>query len=576
MSFAVGIDLGTSTSEICIYRDQDAQVIPDPSNPSRSPIVPSIVAINPKGELLVGHPARAYVDVPECGVREAKRMMGSGDKIQLRDRSCRPEEIGALILKKLKDNAEEAMGAAIRDVVISVPANFPDAARKATLDAGEIAGLNVIRLINEPTAAALAYGVNRAEGDEQVVVFDFGGGTLDITALEMCDGLMEARSSFGDTKLGGKDFDQVMIDLLLRKFQDQAPNATHSERSFRMLKGYAEEAKIALSGQRSTMIYVPSFAVQGGSPVDLEVSIDREEFEKAASSLLDRARECVRKALAAKEIRPSSIDKVLMVGGTTYIPCVRQLVAEMFNRETRSDSVNPDLAVAMGAAIQAGIAARLTGPDGPILIEVSPFGLGIDVRDRESMRLMYSPLIPPNTTIPFSIRKEYRLMRADQNEVEIELFQDHSGTANFIEEAIETGIKGTITDIPPSVEGVPHTLDVFFSYDLSGMAQIEVLIPATGQKTSLKFDKTATRSSTEELEESKKGVADLWTKNPNAARYGGLIRRAEQFTASNPAARDQIEPLVKKLLDALVREDHAVIAEGSDALTDLLYDLEAA
>lgn len=239
--FAIGIDLGTSTSEICVYRKGESQPIPDPS--SKVPIIPSIVAINSKREPLVGENARSRVDLPGEGIREVKRKMGTGEKIVLQGNEYRPEEISALILRQLKENAQEALGATIKEVVISVPANFPDAARQATLTAGELAGLKVLRLINEPTAAALAFGINNIDLEEQLVVFDFGGGTLDITVLEMVAGVLDVKSSFGDSQLGGKDLDEKMIALILGKFQAEYPDAQISEKSRSALKSVAESAK---------------------------------------------------------------------------------------------------------------------------------------------------------------------------------------------------------------------------------------------------------------------------------------------------------------------------------------------
>ncbi|MHC5824179.1 MAG: Hsp70 family protein, partial [Nostoc sp.] len=302
-NYAIGIDLGTSTSEICIYKNNEALPIPDPE--TKSPIIPSIVAIiNERKKPLVGEAARGIVDRPGYGVRESKRLMGTEEIFRLQEQDYRPEEIAALILRKLKENAEEALGHPIQDVVISVPANFPDAARKATFHAGEIAGLNVLRLINEPTAAALAFGIKNINSEEQIVVFDFGGGTLDISVLEMFEGVLDVKCSFGDPLLGGKDFDEVMISLLLKKFEAQHPGVSASEKGLQELKETAEKAKKILSVEKSCDVHIAYF----GTGIDLDVEITRTEFEKAIAPLLERARVCIQEVLNKKKIRPSAID----------------------------------------------------------------------------------------------------------------------------------------------------------------------------------------------------------------------------------------------------------------------------
>jgi molecular chaperone DnaK len=574
----IGIDLGTSTSEICAYRNNEAYVIPDPSSLNRSPIVPSLVACNKKGELVVGEEARAYVDLPGQGVREAKRKMGSGETVVLMDRKCRPEEISAVILRKLKENAEEALGCTLREVVLSVPANFPDAARQATLNAGELAGLRITRLINEPTAAALAFGIKNIDAEEQVVVFDFGGGTLDITVLEMMAGVLDVKASFGDPFLGGKDFDEAMTTLVLRKFQAEHPRAQISEKSRMALKGAAERAKVALSGQRSHQVQLPYFAVDRGEPIDLEVEISRDEFERSVAGLLDRTRECVRQALAAKKIRPSAIDRVLLVGGTTYIPCIRRVVAEVFGKEPRAD-VNPDLAVAMGAAVQAALAGGvISSENGLILTDVSPFGLGIQLLEEAGgrRRLIYEPLIQTNTTIPYSFKKSYTLIHDEQQEVEVHLLQDHTGKARLIEDAVETGIRAGITNIPPSRTGEPHTIEIDFSYDINGIAKLTATIPATGQSVDVVYQQAAGRMDEEEKEEARERVNELWKQSTYYKRYESLLSRAERFRPDlAPPQRSKLIGVVNELKSALASDDSDRIEQAGDRLADLMFDLEA-
>jgi len=577
MSIAIGIDLGTSTSEICAFRNNEASVIADPSSLAKSPIVPSLVARNKKGDLLVGEEARSWVDVPGHGVREAKRKMGSGEKIRLLDMDYRPEEISAIILKKLKENAEVALGTTVRDVVLSVPANFPDAARQATLNAGELAGLKVVRLINEPTAAALAFGVKHLHTEEQLVVFDFGGGTLDITVLEMMSGVLDVKASFGDPFLGGKDFDEALIKLILSKFQAAHRRAQIPEKSQAALKGLAEMAKVALSTQRSYEANLAFFAVEGGQPVDLEVDISRDEFERSVAPLMDRARECVKQALAAKKVKASAVDRVLLVGGTTYIPCVRRLVAELFGKEPKAE-VNPDLAVCMGASVQAALASGLIkSEEGIILTDVCPFGLGIPVVHEIGGRemLVYEALIQPNTTIPYSYKKTYSLMHAEQKEVTIHLYQDHKGSAKLPADATDTGINATIKDIPKSSSGQPHAIEIDFSYDVNGIARLHASIPGTNLRVTLTYSPSAERMGEQEKKQAQKRVDDAWKSSPQAKRYEGMLLKAHRFLESlSGAKKAELADAVNTLESALAAGDDKRIDRAGDKLADLLFDLE--
>ncbi len=351
--FAIGIYLGRSTSAVVAYfKDGHMEAICD--SDTKSPIIPSLIAVNKKGKLLIGESARDFVDLPGHGVREVQRKMGTGEKIFLGEQEYSAEGLSALILSKLKENAEIRLGESITDVVLSVPANFNDAAKQATLHAAEIAGLNVVYLINESTAAALAFGIKNIDLEAQIVVFDFGGGTLDVTTLEMMEGVLEVKSSYGDTSLGGKDFDEAMMELVLNKFFEQNETASIINQSKNRFKELSEKAKIALSTQDSYDVYIPCFTQINGEVVDLDVEITRSEFEEKVTPLLERARECLKRALEGGKFKPSSIDKILLVGGTTYMPCVRNLVSEFFGKEVKLE-VDPDMAVAYGASIKAGM-----------------------------------------------------------------------------------------------------------------------------------------------------------------------------------------------------------------------------
>lgn len=573
-NYAIGIDLGTSTSYICVYKNNEPLPIPDPT--TKIPIIPSIVAINDRGKLLVGESARGIVDRPGFGVRESKRKMGTGEVIRLQQQDYRPEEIAALILRKLKDNAEEALGHSIQDVVISVPANFPDAARKATYNAGEIAGLNVMRLINEPTAAALAFGINNINVEEQIIVFDFGGGTLDISVLEMFEGVLDVKSSFGDPFLGGKDFDQVMINLLLEKFTSQNPGVFVDNREGE-LKEKAEQAKKILSTELSCDVRIPYFASKDGKSLDLDLEITRTEFEQAIAPLLEKAITCIRQALNAKKIRPSAIDRVLLVGGTTYIPAVRKMVAEMFGKQPKLH-INPDLAVGIGASIQAALAKGLIHEEsGIILTDVASFGLGIDVVSiiGGQVMLTYEPLIQPNTTIPYSVKKTYTLLHAEQQQVEVRLYQDNTGKAKLPADAIDTGITGQITDIPPAPDGNPYPVEIEFSYNLNGNATLKATIPDIRKSVEFVYGKSDKRMSDEDIKAATERSQDLWKQNERAKEYESLINKAERFMAGiPPQERSPLSSAVMDLKKALMNDNSKEIDEAGDRLIDMMYEWE--
>ncbi|MDF5717708.1 MAG: Hsp70 family protein [Rhizonema sp. NSF051] len=573
---AIGIDLGTSTSEICVYRNHESFPISDPV--TKLAIMPSIVAINNRGELLVGEDARSWVDVSSRGIREIKRKMGTEETVKLQGKEYRPEEISALILRKLKENAEEALGTIIREVVLSVPANFPDAARLATLNAGELAGLKITRLINEPTAAALAFGIKNIELEEQLVVFDFGGGTLDITVLEMVAGVLDVKCSFGNPQLGGKDFDEAIIRLLKGKFQAENPEAEISDKAYGALKEAAEKAKIVLSKSLSHEVRIPYFATQNRKSVDLEVEVTRLEFEVAIAPLLDKARQCIKQALNVKKLRPSTINRVLLVGGTTNIPAVRQLVAEMFGKEGQAPDVGSDLAVGIGASIQAAIIQGSIDTDsGIILTDVAPFGLGIEVVSEVGRQYMltYEPLIQPNTTIPYSTHKTYTLLRADQKRVEVRLYQDNTGKAKLPVHAIDTGIVAEIIDIPPSVDGNPYPVKMEFSYDINGIAKLRATIPNINKSIELEYAQSTIRMDNQDIADAAFRLKELWRQNASAKEYEGLIHKAERFMAEiPPQERSPLSDIVMDLKKYLVNDHTLEIKRTGDLLVDCLFDLE--
>ena len=582
--FAAGIDLGTSTSEICIFSEGKPTAINDPN--TRSPIIPSIAVINPKGQFVVGRDAESRADLPGQGVREVKRKMGTSETVELLGKNYRPEQISAQILRKLVDNAEEALGISISGIVLSVPANFDNAARQATLDAAEIADLRVIRLINEPTAAALAFGIRNMDAEEQLAVFDFGGGTLDITILEMITGLLDVKCSYGDSKLGGKDFDEELKNLVIKKFQIKYPEVHISEKSQLALKGKIKYAKENLSNVLSDTICIPNFAVQNGEPIDLDVEVTREEFEEAIEPLLERARECLRKSLETKDLKPSDINRVLLVGGTTYIPSVRRLVADFFGKEPAQNDVDPDLAVSIGASVQAAIQQGLIDPDSGIMMtDVSPFGLGILIGDREiyektgDLVLRYDSLIDPNTKIPYTVTKPYALLTAEQNIVAFQLYQDHIGNAQNPDDAIDTGIIGKIEDIPNADDDKPYGVDVDFLYNENGLVELKATIPKLGRSVEIQYERPAVFSANvmtpEEKIEAREESQQIELNNGKPDNYKRLLSKANTMLPSlREPEKNKLSETVAGLEDAIGSGNPSGIDASSLKLLEMLFEIK--
>jgi molecular chaperone DnaK len=596
---AVGIDLGTSTSEISFFMDGKPRALLFDPSVKTSYIVPSIVAVDNRGMLLVGEKARDYVDIPGRGVREVKRKMGTGERVTLGGVQYRPEEISAFILKYLVEYAEKSLKEKITDVVITVPANWNDAQKTATKVAGELAGLNVIRLINEPTAAALAFGIKNIQAEEQLLVFDFGGGTLDITILEMMGGVMDVIVSHGDDKLGGKEFDEVVKNIIIKKFKGKHPGFPITEFSESILKGTAEKTKKMLLTETLAKVFLPKFSVFKGETIDFECVVSREEFEHESASLLDRARACLKETLKRSKVRPSAIGEIILVGGTTYVPCVRNLVREFFGKEPIF-KINPDIAVSFGASIQCALAKNLISEeDGIILQDNASFGIGTDILEEEShtglKKLKYSELMPLNSKLPFTVTKYYNLLSTTQSGLKCNFYQDRIGNITNLAEAIHIGMEGKIENISPSLNGQPHEVLVDLSYDVSGTIVIYVRIPATGQTLRIDLDQSDLRMNDEEIEASKHRIAntpfnskpvppkppiaapvlpDAWKNNPESRRWTPMIEKGKALSENLVGANKiKLVNLINYLCTALAKKDSEKVEEHGNCLTDLLFDL---
>lgn len=585
--FPIGIDLGTCTSEIAYFEAGAAKLVPDPSDSKgRSPIVPSLVALNKREEIVVGRAALDYGGSKDSHAREFKREMGKPVSIAIGKQSFRPEELSARILMHLKMLGEQHLNAMIKKVVVSVPANFAATARTATHTAAQIAGLEVVRLINEPTAAALAFGINNIDLDARIAVFDFGGGTLDVTVLQMIDGVLDVSASDGDTELGGKEFDAAVKGWLVNELERQHPGARLDPRNGDVrLREAAERLKVDLSASTSACAVIPYIATRNGEPVDLEAELSRAEFERLGAPLLDRTRACVRKALAKAKTEPRQVDRILLVGGTTYIPCVRRLVAEIFGQEPKAE-VPPDLAVAMGAAVHAASAAGvLAGPKDVLLLDGCPIGLGIDIyREVGGRRLLtYEPLIALNEKIPYRSEKTYSLLRPDQTAVNFRVLQDRTGKARLASEGIPTGVEGDIVGIPPTGTDEPHSLVVEFSYDSNGEVKVRARIKAIGLECRVELNDSALRMSDTEVRKAQErmksdlalAAGEFWRAHPDAALYTPLIDQAQSFLSRLPAGeRELLAGFVSQLKQALAAGSGAEASRLRQVLTEALLEAQ--
>ncbi|MGA8943126.1 MAG: molecular chaperone DnaK [Thermoactinomyces sp.] len=572
MSKVIGIDLGTTNSCVAFMDGKEVTVIP---NAEGGRTTPSVVGFSKTGERLIGEAAkRQAITNPEKTVASIKRYMGTNHKKKIDGKEYTPQEISAMILQKLKQDAESYLGEKVTQAVITVPAYFNDSQRQATKDAGKIAGLEVLRIINEPTAAALAYGLDK-ENDQKVLVFDLGGGTFDVSIMELGDGVFEVLATSGDNKLGGDDFDQVIIDYLIEEFKKengidlrQDKNATQI---MQRLKNEAEKAKKDLSGVLTTTISLPFLTADETGPKHLEVTLTRAKFEELSSDLIERAMIPTRRAMEDAGLTPDKIDRVILVGGSTRIPAVQEAIKRFIGKEP-SKGVNPDEVVAMGAAIQGAVLAG--DVKDVVLLDVTPLSLGI-----ETLGGVFTKLIERNTTIPTEKSQIFSTAADNQTTVDIHVLQ---GERQMAADNKTLG-RFQLTGIPPAPRGIPQ-IEVTFKIDANGIVNVSAKDKATGKSQDITI-KSSSGLSDEEIERMIKDAEMHAEEDKKRKEKVELRNKADQliFTTDKTLKdlgdkvdaqdKEKAEKAKDQLKKALEQDDEAAIKKGVEELEQAVQQL---
>lgn len=529
MGKIIGIDLGTTNSCVSVMEGGEPTVI---TNPEGARTTPSVVAFTKTGERLVGQVAkRQAITNPDRTIMSIKRDMGTDRKVTIDGKSYSPQEISAMILQKLKADAESYLGESVTQAVITVPAYFSDAQRQATKDAGKIAGLEVLRIINEPTAAALAYGLEK-DTDQKIMVYDLGGGTFDVSILEIGDGVFEVLATSGNNRLGGDDFDDKIMNYLADEFQKENGIDLRADKmALQRLKEAAEKAKIELSGVMSTNINLPFITADSTGPKHLDITLTRAQFDSLTSDLVEKTMEPTRNALRDAGLSPNEVDKVLLVGGSSRIPAVQEAVQKFIGKEPHK-GINPDECVAIGASIQAGVLAG--DVEDLVLLDVTPLSLGI-----ETMGGVFTKLIERNTTIPTKKSQIFSTAADGQTSVEVHVLQGEREMAAYN----KTLGRFSLSDIPPAPRGVPQ-IEVTFDIDANGIVNVAAKDLGTGKE-----QKITITSST----------------NLSDADIEKAVQEAEKYAAEDKKKKEEVD--TRNAADSMVYQTEKTLGELGDKVT---------